>query len=219
MGLHIGGGTLEDVHVAGESLEAIWVQGERVWPLTIESFEDGSNVSDHLRGSDTGSANITSDAALATTQGSTQGLHYEGFNERYALPGDHSPGLQAGREASFLFHPRDFDGGDQFHFLLAPQESADSPPDECYRFEFHMGGGSRITHIDSGGRDILDQENSSTWDTALYECSFTPDSGGVTMSCNGETLSTSNTDYVADVMGFGFRASGGGSVDYDWLSY
>lgn len=218
MPVNINGQELVDVHVNGQDLQTIWVRGEQVWPTTIEDFEGIDDYQEVLRGTFTGSSDITADAALAIAEGSTQGFRNSGFCESYALPGDHETPLEAGREASFFFRPLDFDGGDQFHFILAPQESADEPPDESYRFEFHMDGGSRITHI-NGGRDVLDTENESTWNSDIYECRFRPGYDGITMTCNGQTLYTDNTEYVADTMGFGFRASGGGSVDWDWLSY
>lgn len=218
MPVNINGRELVDVHVNGQDLQTIWARGEQVWPTTIEDFEGIDDYQEVLRGTFTGSTDITADAALATGQGSTQGFRNSGFCESYALPGDHETPLEAGREASFFFRPVDFDAEDQFHFILAPQESADNPPDESYRFEFLMEGGSRITYI-NGGRQVIAEENESTWSPEIYECRFVPDTDGITMTCNGQTLQTTNTDYIADIMGFGFRASGGGTVDYDWLSY
>lgn len=188
----------------------------------IEGFEDISDSSEVLRGTFTGSTTITSDAALATHRGSTQGMRCEGFVEHYALPQDYSPAILKGYECGFHFKPISFDSNDQWHFILAPQPDKAEPPDWCYRFEFHMDGGSRITRIDGqGSRTILATENEMNWKPELYHCHFQADSSGVSMRISNTvvSLSTSDTTYVADEMGFGFRASGGGIVDYDWLTY
>lgn len=185
----------------------------------IEGFEGADDYSEMFQNTFSGSATMTSNAALATSEGSTQGMRCEGFVEMYTLPGVRSPAVEYNREASFYFHPRLHDSGDQWHFILAPQPDRSFPPDYCYRFEFHMGGGSRITLMDSNGRTVLATEESSTWSRQLYECRFTADGNGLTMTCNGQTLSTSNTRFIDSQMGFGFRASGGGRVDYDWLKH
>lgn len=222
VGINPAGESLHDVHVAGETLQAIWVRGEQVWPLSvaIEDFEDISTYDESFRGTFTGDTEIIADAALATDKGSTQGIRCYGFIEFYSMPGDHDPGLESGREASFFFRPVSFDSSDQWHFIFGLQDSEPSPPDRGYRFEFHMGGGSRITRIDGqGSRTVLDTENNTNWASATYEPTFLIDNSGITMSVSDATLSTTDTTYVDSVMGFGFRASADGTADYDWLGY
>lgn len=187
----------------------------------IEDFEGISSYDEVFRGTFTGNAVITSDAAIATDRGSTQGMRCWGFVEMYSLPGDHDPPLEAGRDALFYFKPIDFDSSDQWHFVLAPQSGlADEPPDYGYRFEFHMNEGSRIVRKDGDGtRKILATENDTNWHSTTYTCEFNADFDGIEMSVAGTTLTTSDTTYIDDVMGFGYRASGGGTVDYDWFGY
>lgn len=203
----------------GNDVREITVDGVKVWPRLIEDFEDISSYDEAYRGTFTGDSSITSNAALATDFGSTQGLRCSGFVEMYSLAGDHDPELQSGEESSFYFHPVNFDSGDQWHYLISPQSSASHPPDECYRLEFHMGGGSRITKISGGNRDVLATENNSSWSSSTYKVRFTPSSSGITMSVNGQTISSSDTEFIQSAMGHGWRASGGGTVDYDWLGF
>lgn len=216
--LHIAGHTLKDVHVKGENLKAIWVRGQKVWPRLITDFEDISSYDEIYRGTFTGSTNITSDAALVSA--STQGMRCDGFIEMWTEPGDQDPELTAGEQHSFYFRPVSFDSNDQWHFMISPQADKSEPPDWCYRLEFHMGGGSRITKISgSGSRDVLDTENQSTWSSKVYKVTFTPSSSGVTMTANGQTLSSSDTEYIQNEMGHGWRASTDGVADYDWLGF
>ena len=219
MPISIDGSEISNVTIDGEQVREITVDGDRVWPLTIEDFEDITSYDQAYRGTFTGSTSITSNAALATHLGSTQGLRCSGFVEMFSLSGDHDPGIQSGRETSFYFYPRSYDSGDQWHFILSPQSSASHPPDYCYRFEFHMSGGSRITKISGGNRDVIATENNSSWSSSTYECRFTAGSSGITMSVNNQTISTSDTEYIQSDMGHGWRASGGGTVDYDWLAF
>lgn len=187
----------------------------------IEGFEDISDSSEVLRGTFSGDTTITSKAALADHRGSTQGMRCEGFVEHYALPQDYDPAVTKGNECAFHFKPISYDSNDQWHFILAPQADKDDPPDWCYRFEFHMGGGSRITLMEGGSRTILATENDTSWSSELYHCHFHAKSDEVHMRVSNTpaSLTTSDTTYVADEMGFGFRASGGGIVDYDWLTH
>lgn len=213
----IDGSAISDVTIDGQPVREITIDGTRVWPNMIEDFEDITSYDQAFRGTFTGSTTITSQAALV--QQSTQGIRCDGFVEFYSLPGDHDPGLRRGREASVYFRPVNYDSNDQWHFFIAPQANKADPPDWCYRFEFHMGGGSRLAKITDGSRTVLDSENVTNWSSKVYECRFTTSSNGVTMSIGGQTLSTSDTAYLADVMGFGFRASTDGVADYDWFGY
>lgn len=215
----IDGTKIRDVTIDGQDVREITIDGVKVWPNMIEDFEDISHYSQAFRGTFTGSTSITSNAAIATSKGSTQGIRCFGFIEFYSLPGDHDPGLKRGREASFYFRPVSYDSNDQWHFILAPQPGRADPPNWCYRFEFHMGGGSRITKITNGSRTVLDTENTTNWSSKPYECRFTTTNSRLTMSVAGQTLTTTDTTYLSNEMGFGFRASTNGTADYDWFGY
>lgn len=220
MPISIDGTEIRNVTIDGQQVKEITVDGTRVWPVAIEDFEGISTYDQVLRGTFTGTATITSNAALATSRGSTQGMRCAGFVETYALPGDHDPGLVAGRDEIFYFRPVSYDAGDQWHFILAPQASKADPPNWGYRFEFHMGGGSRLTRMDGSTRTVLDTEELTSWSSSIYPVTFSASTtNGITMSVGNQTLTTTDTTYVDPTMGFGFRASGGGTVDYDWLGF
>lgn len=216
-GITIGGAEVSAVTIDGTDVKEITVDGTKVWPLLIEDFEDISSYDETYRGTFTGDSSITSNAALVSN--STQGLRCSGFVEMYTLAGDQDPELTSGEEHSFYFRPVSYDSDDQWHFMISPQSSASHPPDYCYRLEFHMDGGSRITKISGGNRDVLATENQSSWSSSVYKVTVTPSSSGITMSANGQTLSSSDTEYIQSGMGHGWRASGGGTVDYDWLGF
>lgn len=193
----------------------------------IEDFEGSTYVGDHFRGSESGNSFIIPDAALVDQ--SSQGFHCDGFVERYTLPGDNANPLYQGVECSFYFYPRKLES--QAHFLLAPQENYASPPDGCYRLELHLGqDGSRLVKMSlsdpsnpdsSITRNILDSENSTVWEEKLYKCRLIGDSSGTTFTIDEAnlTLSGSDTEYIENPMGFGFRCGSSGMVDYDWLGY
>lgn len=220
MSLSIDGTEIRNATIDGQQVKEITIDGTRVWPLAIEDFEGIDSYDEVLRGTFTGRTEITAKAALAKVRGSTQGMRCYGFIEAYALPGDHDPALEAGREVVFYFKPVNYDNEDQWHFILAPQAAKADPPNWCYRFEYHMDGGSRIVRIDDGNRTVLATENRTDWASRIYPVRFTAStSNGITMRVANRTLTTKDTKYVAPTMGFGFRASAHGTADYDWVGY
>lgn len=182
----------------------------------IEGFEDIGLPEERYDNSGSDSV-ITSEAAIATDEGSTQGLRQTDFQEIYAGPSAFETPLVAGEEARFFVRPNTL-GDEQYHFLFG-----DGVPN-AYRFEFHMSAGCRIADV-KGARDILATDGAPSWNATEYEVRFTagPD---VIVLYVGERggdpqvlLSTSNTSHVTPEMGVGWRCSGGGNVDWDWLGY
>lgn len=196
----------------------------------IEDFEGSTYMGDHFRGSESGNSAITSNAALVPSQGSTQGMECNGFVERYSLASDNANPIFRGVRSSFYFRPHNVnaDVNEQYHFLIAPQPYEADPPNWCYRYEMHMNGSNRLVKM--GGvdpnrtREILDFSNevSMLEEGRVYKCVFEASTSGVSIYIEGVTnssLSTTDTEYIDPLMGFGFRCGTTGKVDYDWLMY
>lgn len=196
----------------------------------IEDMEGSTYMGDHFRGSESGNSAITSNAALASTKGSTQGMECNGFVERYSLASDNANPIFSGVQSSFYFRPHNVnaDTNEQYHFLIAPQPLKADPPNWCYRYEMHMNGSNRLAKMSGDDpnttRDIHDFSNDVEMMKAgeTYKCRFEASASGVWIQVDGITnsyLSTTDTEYVDNLMGFGFRCGTTGKVDYDWLTY
>lgn len=218
MAITIDGTEIRDVTIDGQDVREITIDGDVVWPLMIEDFEDLNSWQDAYRGSFSGNATITSNAALATSEGSTQGLRCNGFVEMWSNPSDHDPNVQRGKEVTFWFHPRNL-GNSQYHHIIAPQPNTSHPPNNCYRLEFHMGSGARIVKMKGGSREWEATSNAISWSSKTYTCTYIVRNNEIEMTVAGETLTAPASEFVADTMGHGWRASTGDRVDYDWLGF
>lgn len=184
----------------------------------FEEYDSSQDLAVNWTIDGSGSAEITSDAALHTD--STQGVEQHDTSQLRSFPGQ---GLDAypedGVESGLLFSTTS--ESKQPRVLLAMDEDDWSTEVSTWQIEFH--GGLRLTWQPAGGSsEIMDQDLNHEWvDGHVYDLRFLADStdgvsawavdeSGTTVS----SVSTPETYNVEPEMSIGLRTAGGCQWDY-----